>query len=900
MVDRTVKVTLSASVQAYQKGMQDAADATRKVGSEGEKLAQMREAYDGIGRGAIIMGGLIATGVGIAVSRFADFDAAMSNVQAATHESTENMGLLREAAIDAGSSTVFSATEAAGAIEELAKAGISTSDIMKGALTGSLDLAAAGELGVARAAEITSTALNQFGLDGSEASHVADVLAAGAGKAMGSVEDLANGLKFVGPVAASMGVSLEETTGVLALFAQQGIIGEQAGTSLRGVLSSLTAPSAQARGEIERLGLTLYDANGNFLGLQNAAGQLANAYTGMDDASRQASMGIIFGRETITAATALYQAGAGGVDEWTKAVDDSGFAAETARMRLDNLKGDLEALGGAMDAALIQTGSGANDTLRSVVQSLTGLAEMYGNLPAPVQSATLIIGASTAAVALAGGAAMLAVPKFIEFRAAVSGAGLSMSGMALKAGAASVALGGIMAVVGAYAQRQADMSSATQEFVTTLDDATGAVTENTRQMIAKKLADQGVFEQAEKAGYSQKELTDALYEGGDAAQAAIDAFTGASAATGGFDIGLSNARRAVDDMNTQIGDSRQKHEDYKAAVEGSTEVTAEGVPVTQSAADAYLEASSGAQDLADSLNQLIEAVMEANGIGQDAISQNIAYQEALASVDEAIAKAKEGQEGYALSLDVNTEAGRKNMGMLVDLASDSQSAADAQFKLDGNTAAYRATLEAGRQALIDRAQQLGMNSDEAGALADQIYRIPSETEWKVIADTASAGQTINRFITDNSGRQIPLRITATGIEQIRLPNGMTALSSANGNLVDYSKGIQKFANGGFATGIYTGRGAGIHKFAEQETGWEAYISGKPSQRDRNIAIWEATGNRLGVNGQQAVNVSVAAPVVTMPDRFTLMVNGQQMDAYVMGAAADVVRNAFSSDQGGAR
>lgn len=900
MVDRTVKVTLSASVQAYQKGMQDAAKATREVGAEGEKLAQMREAYDGIGRGAIVMGGLIATGVGIAIGRFVEFDAAMSNVQAATHESTENMGLLREAAIDAGSSTVFSATEAAGAIEELAKAGISTSDIMKGALAGSLDLAAAGELGVARAAEITSTALNQFGLDGGEASHVADVLAAGAGKAMGSVEDLANGLKFVGPVAASMGVSLEETTGVLALFAQQGIIGEQAGTSLRGVLSSLTAPSAQARGEIERLGLTLYDANGNFLGLQNAAGQLANAYTGMDDASRQASMGIIFGRETITAATALYQAGAGGVQEWTAAVDDSGFAAETARMRLDNLKGDLEALGGAMDAALIQTGSGANDTLRLIVQSLTGLAEMYGNLPAPVQQAVLVIGASTAAVALAGGAAMLAVPKFIEFRAAVNGAGLSMGSMALKAGAASLALGGIIAVVGAYAQRQADMSSATEEFVSTLDDATSAVTENTRQMIAKKLADQGVFEQAEKAGYSQKQLTDALYEGGDAAQAAIDAFKGASSATGGFDIGLQNASRAVDDMNTQVGDSRQRHEDYKAAVEGSTAATGDGVPVTESAAEAYLSASSGAAELTDSLNQLIETVMEVNGVGQDAISQNIAYQEALAAVDDSIAKAREGQEGYALSLDVNTEAGRKNMSMLVDLANDSQSAADAQYKLDGNTSSYRSTLESGRQALINRAQDLGYNADQAASLADQIYRIPSSTEWEVIAETQRARREVDGFITSYNGRRINVVVDASGGSTYTIAGTGVKFTDAAGGLYGADGNIKEFANGGFAPGIYRGTPQAIHKFAEQETIWEAYISGKPSERDRNIKIWESAGDRLGVNGGQPINVSVAAPVVSMPDRFTLMVNGQQMDAYVQKAAGDVVRQSYAGDVGGIR
>ncbi|MFP3821877.1 hypothetical protein SB658_24580, partial [Bacillus sp. SIMBA_008] len=87
-------------------------------------------------------------------------------------------------------------------------------------------------------------------------------------------------------------------------------------------------PSAQARAEIERLGLTMYDVKtGAFLGLENAAGQLSKAYSNMDGASRDASMGIIFGRETVTAATALYKASAGGVDQWTNAVDDSGYAA---------------------------------------------------------------------------------------------------------------------------------------------------------------------------------------------------------------------------------------------------------------------------------------------------------------------------------------------------------------------------------------------------------------------------------------------------------------------------------------------------------------------------------------------------------------------------------------------
>jgi TP901 family phage tail tape measure protein len=181
--------------------------------------------------------------------------------------------------------------------------------------------------------------LTQFHLAGDKASHVADLLAAGASKALGSVDDLGQGLKYVGPVAHSMGVSLEETVGTLALFAQNGILGEQAGTGLRGVLSSLTSPSAAASKEIQRLGITLYDSQGKFLGLANMAGELSKAYGTMDGASRDASLGVIFGNQQVTAARVLFEAGAVGVTKWTAAVNDSGYAALTAAIRMDNLSG---------------------------------------------------------------------------------------------------------------------------------------------------------------------------------------------------------------------------------------------------------------------------------------------------------------------------------------------------------------------------------------------------------------------------------------------------------------------------------------------------------------------------------------------------------------------------------
>ena len=104
MVISTVKVTLTANIAAFAKGVNEAAKKTREVGSHGDKLAKMRESFDAIGKSSLAMGTVIGAAVTLAVARFAESDAAMSNVEAATNESASNMDALREAAIDAGAS----------------------------------------------------------------------------------------------------------------------------------------------------------------------------------------------------------------------------------------------------------------------------------------------------------------------------------------------------------------------------------------------------------------------------------------------------------------------------------------------------------------------------------------------------------------------------------------------------------------------------------------------------------------------------------------------------------------------------------------------------------------------------------------------------------------------------
>lgn len=392
MTNRITKIILRGDIADLQAKMAVAAksvgDTADKMTNASKESVKFRQGLTTLGTTAGKVGLVAAAGLGAAVLASARFDSAMSKVQAATHESASNMELLRAAAIKAGADTVFSATEAADAITALSKAGVSSGDILKGGLSGALSLASAGELDVASAAEIAATAMTQFGLAGKDIPHIADLLAAGAGKAQGEVSDMADALKYVGPVAHQMGISIEETAGTIAELASQGIIGEQAGTSLRGMLTSLTSPSALAAKTMKALGIELYDASGQFVGLQGVAGQLHDTMGNLTNAERDQALGRIFGNEQITAARILYAGGAADVAKWTTAVNDQGYAAETAAIKMDNLKGDLEQLKGSFETALIGLGEGDQGPLRDLVQTLTKAVNAFNDLPGPIKSAT--------------------------------------------------------------------------------------------------------------------------------------------------------------------------------------------------------------------------------------------------------------------------------------------------------------------------------------------------------------------------------------------------------------------------------------------------------------------------------------------------------------------------------
>lgn len=389
--------------KGYTEGLDRIEAETRKAGIATEGLSSRFDAFvknqgselkstlsslalQYVGVGAAVYG--VQRIFGSAVDTVVEFDQALANVSALGGEYRARIDEIGDAARRIGPKFNATATESVQAVEALAKAGVSASDILGGALEGALALAASGSLDVGAAAEYASATMNQFGLQGQDVTHIADLLSAGANKAAGEVSDFGNALKFLGPVAAANKVPLEETVGAIALFAQNGIIGEQAGTGLRGVLSALTSPSKEASKELLNLGIVtadgsnkLFDAQGKFLGLANLAEQLKVATADLTDEQRDFSLGLIFGNNQITAANVLLQGGAEAVDAYTEAVNDSGAAARVAGEKTDSLAGDIKSAKIAWENFVLSIDSGGgtiSGIIRDVTQTFEGFLDLIG------------------------------------------------------------------------------------------------------------------------------------------------------------------------------------------------------------------------------------------------------------------------------------------------------------------------------------------------------------------------------------------------------------------------------------------------------------------------------------------------------------------------------------------
>jgi len=338
-------------------------------------------------------------GLGAAsVMTVAKFDEAMSKVAAVSGATGEQLAKLREQAKELGATTQFSASEAAAGMEFLARAGFEVDEIYS-AMPGMLNLAAAGALDLGRAADITSNIMSEFSMEASEATRVADVLAKTAASANTDVEQMGEAMKYVAPVAAGLGISLEETATAIGILGDAGIQASMAGTTLRRGLLNLSAPTDSAAAVMEELGLQVFDAEGKMRPLREIIAQLEEGMKGYTEQQKTAALSTLFGTAAVSGWMALLQRGSEDLANFTTELENSsGTSEEMAKIMMDNLSGAFKELKSALEGAAIAFGEVLEPIVRKVSERITELVRWFTGLDEQTKKTIVTIAAIAAAI----------------------------------------------------------------------------------------------------------------------------------------------------------------------------------------------------------------------------------------------------------------------------------------------------------------------------------------------------------------------------------------------------------------------------------------------------------------------------------------------------------------------
>jgi TP901 family phage tail tape measure protein len=349
----SIKGTISIDYDG--KGVVKAKDDIKSLHKTG---VSSQEGLNTAARGMAVGGAIIAAGFAVATKAAVDFDKGLSAIQAVSGATAKEMEVVRAKALKLGADTAFSATDAAGAIEELVKAGVSIPDVMNGAADATVALAAAGGVALPEAATLAANAMNAFNLKAQDMPKIADLIAGAANASAIDVGQFGQSLAQVGATANLVGLSFADTAAAIALMGNAGIKGSDAGTSLKTMLSNLQPQTNKQKALFDELGITteglgnkFFDAQGHVQNMATVAQVLQDATKGMTDQQKAATLETIFGSDAIRAAAVVTKAGASGFNQMATAMGKVS-AADVAKTRMGNLAGQFEQLKGPSNLGL--------------------------------------------------------------------------------------------------------------------------------------------------------------------------------------------------------------------------------------------------------------------------------------------------------------------------------------------------------------------------------------------------------------------------------------------------------------------------------------------------------------------------------------------------------------------
>jgi len=406
----------------------------------------------GAGMTAAITAPVVGLGAA-ALKAYAGYEDVMTEIQARTQATADEMDAMSAQALKMGSDTKFSATEAAQAMLELTSSGSDAAEAME-QLPAVLDLAAAGALDLKTAADGVTDVLSMFNMEARDSQRVVDALAKASGSSSATVNDLMQAMQNVGPIAAQMGMNVDQTAAALAVFAENGIKGSEAGTNLRSMLLNMTRDTTKVQETWHDLGVSMYDAQGNMRDLDAVFKDLNAAMAGMSMEEQNRIAANLAGSYGLIGFNSLRAAN--GISDMETRMSDASSASTIADARMSTLSGRFTSLMGSLETLGITLGGLTDGPLNSFLiwatDAVNAMRTFAETNPRIAQGIMVIVGllAALGPVLMIAGQLTMAFSALMPVLTAIGGV---LAGLSLPIAALIAAIGGLIYILVRFGHR---------------------------------------------------------------------------------------------------------------------------------------------------------------------------------------------------------------------------------------------------------------------------------------------------------------------------------------------------------------------------------------------------------------------------------------------------------------
>lgn len=432
---KELKVKISADANGLKGALNNISKEISKVSKDFEGLKKVGEGISSVGKKLTVGLSLPIAGIGAVSGKTAmDFEAGMNKVSAISGATGKDLEKLENLAKEMGRTTKFTSLESAEALSYMGMAGWKTQDMLNG-LPGILSLASAGGTDLALTSDIVTDGLTAMGLTAKDTDKFVDIMASTVSNANTSIELMGETLAYVGPVAGSLGIEMDDLSVAIGLMGNAGLKGSQAGTSLRAGLTNLVKPTKEMKNAMEKYGVELVKNADGSVDLMGTMQNLRNVLGELDQTTQAQALATIFGKEAMSGWASIVNASENDFNKLTEAIANSeGSAKSMADTMMGGAKGALTEMKSALEGVAITIGERLTPFIEKLADGVSKLCTWFQSLSPATQTFLMVV---AGLIALLG-------PLLLLIGSTVS----LFANLSIVAGALGVSVG---ALVGAFA-----------------------------------------------------------------------------------------------------------------------------------------------------------------------------------------------------------------------------------------------------------------------------------------------------------------------------------------------------------------------------------------------------------------------------------------------------------------